>query len=467
MRFPYKNPQRLRFVGAFLAGLSIFCVLTKHAGAQTETVLYTFTGSSDGGVPYAGLVSDKDGNFYGTTMQYGDGPCSYPFGGCGTVFELMKDRQDGITQLTFKLLYTFHGGSDGADPASTLIFDSSGHLYGTTTVGGTGCGGLGCGTVFELEWSGSEWNENVLYRFTGGFDGRDPVGSLTLDSQGNIYGTAAFGGDNSCITGYGVGCGVVFRLSPTGASTENTWAETVLHTFHGADGANPYVGVTLAPPRLCGAAVRSTAAGIAKACIFGTASFGGYGTVEPGGVVFQIAPGLKTWNYRMLYEFPDGCGGPGGPLLLDKLGTFYGMTHLGGQFCSGSVFTLGKDSAGIWTETDIYSFAGPQGWFPMYQGVVMDERGNLYGTTSSGGASPNCQAGCGTVFRLSKATGGGGWYESGLYSLQGGADGWGPLSGSVVVNSTGVYGMTPSGGDPGCTGFDNQPGCGVIYRIGP
>ena len=97
----------------------------------------------------------------------------------------------------------------------------------------------------------------------------------------------------------------------------------------------------------------------------------------------------------------------------------------------------------------------------------MDQRGNLYGTTSRGGDSSNCEDGCGTVFRLSKTTGGGGWYESGLYSLEGGPDGWGPLSGNLVLNSTGVYGMTPQGGDPGCTGIDNQPGCGVIYRIGP
>ncbi len=131
MRFPYTNPQRLRFVGVFLAGLSIFCVLTKQARAQTETVLYTFAGLNDGGVPYAGLISDKHGNLYGTASQYGDGPCTFPFGGCGTVFELMPVDDGGIVQWTFKLLYTFQGGSDGAHPASDLVFDSSGNLYGT------------------------------------------------------------------------------------------------------------------------------------------------------------------------------------------------------------------------------------------------------------------------------------------------------------------------------------------------
>jgi uncharacterized repeat protein (TIGR03803 family) len=435
--------------------------------AQTETVLYTFTGSSDGGVPYAGLISDKDGNLYGTASEYGDGLCNFPFIGCGAVFELARGDDQGTIQWTFKLLYTFQGGSDGANPNGDLAFDSLGNLYGTTAWGGTGCAGSGCGTVFELERSGDQWVEKVLYRFTGGPDGQEPLSSLTLDSQGNIYGTAAYGGDNNCINGFGTGCGVVFRLSPTGASTENTRALTVLHTFHGDDGANPYVGVTLAPLKLCGSPEHATAGGNGKVCIFGTATNGAYTDIEPGGVVFQISTGVRAWNYKMLYEFPGGCGGPGGPLLLDKSGTLYGMTHLGGQYCSGSVFTLSKNShTGVWSETDIYSFAGPQGWFPVYQGTVMDEHGNLYGTTSAGGTSSNCQAGCGTVFRLSKATGSGGWYESGLYSLQGGADGWGPLAGNVVVNSTGVYGMTPSGGNPNCLGL-NQPGCGVIYRIGP
>src|SRR5581483_6615984 len=176
----------------------LITVLATQVRAQTESVLHTFAGSSEGGAPYAGLLSDRAGNLYGTTMQYGDAPCAYPFGGCGTVFELVAVQEGGITQWTFEVLYTFRGGTDGADPASTLVFDSSGNLYGTTTAGGTGCGGLGCGTVFELARSGSEWYENVLYRFTGGPDGRDPVGSLTLDPRGNLYGTTAFGGDNNC-----------------------------------------------------------------------------------------------------------------------------------------------------------------------------------------------------------------------------------------------------------------------------
>lgn len=112
--------------------------LAMQVRAQTETVLYTFTGSSDGGVPYAALISDNEGNFYGTTMQYGSGPCTYPFAGCGTVFELSPVNDGRAVQWRFKVLYTFQGGSDGANPVSELIFDPAGNLYGTTGAGGFG-----------------------------------------------------------------------------------------------------------------------------------------------------------------------------------------------------------------------------------------------------------------------------------------------------------------------------------------
>jgi len=458
MKSPLKNRQTpvLVLVAVCLA----IPILANNGAAQTETVLYTFTGSTDGGIPYAGLTSDKEGNFYGTTMQYGSGPCTYPFVGCGTVFELSPEHTGGDVRWTLKVLYAFRGGFDGANPVSELTLDRAGNLYGTTGSGGTGCVPFGCGTVFELSRSKSGWAEKVLYRFTGRSDGANPGSSLALDSHGNIYGTTTYGGDSNCHVD-GPSCGVVFRLSPVYDGTNSTWSETVLHTFEGTDGANPFAGVTLGPSEFCGAEA-------GQLCIFGTTMYGGNLAIEPGGVAFELVPNRGSWDYNILYEFPGGCGGPGGPLVLDKSGILYGETHLGGQGCSGDVFSLRPNPAAIgqWTWTDLYSFEGPGGAFPYYQGVVVDQRGNLYGTTSRGGESPNCEAGCGTVFRLSKAIGGG-WYESGIYSLQGGPDGWGPLAGNVVVNNTGVYGMTPSGGDPGCIGIDNQPGCGVIYSIGP
>jgi uncharacterized repeat protein (TIGR03803 family) len=468
MKAAFINRQTAGRVLVSVAICLAILILRDNGHAQAEAVLYTFTGSSDGGAPYSGLISDKYGNLYGTASEYGNGPCAYPFRGCGgVVFQLAPVENGSAVQWTFNVLYAFRGGSDGAHPANNLALDSLGNLFGTTAAGGTGCGGLGCGTIFELQRSSDEWVEKVLYRFTGGFDGSDPLGSLTLDQQGNVYGTTAQGGGNACVNGYGTACGVVFRLSPIGAGTKTSWVETVLHRFHGADGANPYVGVTLAPPELCGASQHGTGAGKGKVCVFGTATNGAYTDVEPGGVVFQISPGLRTWNYKTVYEFPGGCGGPGGPLILDKSGTLYGMTHLGGQYCSGSVFTLSKDSAtGTWSETDIYSFSGPGGWFPVDQGVVMDQHGNLYGTTSAGGTSSNCQAGCGTVFRLTKAVGSG-WYESALYSMEGGAQGIGPVSGNVLLRDGKIYGTTPQGGDMNCSAFGLPNGCGVIYSLGP
>jgi len=440
--------------------LVIMPVMTRDSLAQTETLLYTFTGGSDGGVPYAGLLADGQGHLYGTAQQYADGSCTLGYAGCGTVFELTPTEAG----WNFKVLHTFHGGEDGANPSSSLVFDSNGNLYGTTVSGGTGCGGYGCGTVFELRRSGDGWQESILYRFTGRADGEDPIGSVALDGAGNIYGTTAYGGDNSCFY-EGVGCGVVFQLKRSNA-VDDEWTETVLHTFHGTDGAEPFVGVTLVPPQ----------SNFPKSVgppgtIYGTTLYGGEG--QPGdiggGVVFQVMPSGDSWSYRTLYEFSHLGGRPGGPLTFDDQGNLYGMAGLNGRFGAGSVFEVRRmgPEGSDWIETDIYSFRGPpdDGWFPLYQGVVMDQAGNLYGSTPGGGTSPNCFGGCGTEFRLSKSNGI--WSESMVYSLTGNADGWSPFAGGPVVDEQGnIYAMTPFGGDTNCLGL-GQPGCGVVFRISP
>ena len=149
-----------------------------------ETILHDFgSGGSDGAQPSAGLVSDAQGNFYGTTAGGGS------FGG-GTVFK--------VTSSGTATVYSF-GGADGADPQSLLIFDAAGNLYGTTYAGGV----YNQGTVYELTASGQE---TVLYSFTGGTDGSHPQSALAFDTQGNLYGTTAGGGAN--------GAGTVFKLVP-------------------------------------------------------------------------------------------------------------------------------------------------------------------------------------------------------------------------------------------------------------
>jgi uncharacterized repeat protein (TIGR03803 family) len=170
--------------------------LSPSPSGWTETVLYSFQGENDGGNPYAGLIFDNAGNLYGTTHSKGAN-------GWGTVYELSPSGSG----WTLKVLYAFQGGNDGAYPVAGVIFDNSGNLYGATTQNGVNGGG----TVFELSPSGGSWNLSVLANFTG-TDG--PVASLTFDASGNLYGTT-FMDDPA-------GYGSVFKLTPSGNGWTNT-----------------------------------------------------------------------------------------------------------------------------------------------------------------------------------------------------------------------------------------------------
>ena len=253
--------------------------LFKVSASGKETVLHTFGGRGDGVAP-VGVVRDSKGNLYGATTNGGDFSCGGKYTwGCGTIFKLdaagrysilhkfAGDVNGGgpvappivdasgniygtagggtdslgiVFKLTpnreFSVLHSFAGGpGDGCLPFSGLLRDAAGNLYGTTQ----GCGAFGYGTVFKLDATG---NESILYSFTGGADGSFPYAGVVEDAAGNLYGTAAFGGDfdHACtLSGNTPGCGVVFELSPTGQLT-------VLHAFQGTtDGLWPYWGVTL------------------------------------------------------------------------------------------------------------------------------------------------------------------------------------------------------------------------------
>src|SRR5216110_2134029 len=128
---------------------------------------------------------------------------------------------------TTTVIYSFAGDEDGEYADTDLVMDAAGNLYGTTVQGGD----HGSGTVWELSPSGNSWTHTVLYDFTGGADGGEPYKGVTLDAQGNLYGTAVTGGGGSCEGG----CGVVFKLTNAGG----TWTQTVIHTFRGADGSGP------------------------------------------------------------------------------------------------------------------------------------------------------------------------------------------------------------------------------------
>jgi len=189
-------------------GAGMVFELTPTQSGWTESVLYNFTGGSDGANPFAGLIEDAQGNLYGTASGGGSGS--------GVVFELSRNG----SSWTETVLYAFGGAPDGARPAAKLLMDSSGNLYGTTTAGGTvaGCplGNSGCGTLFKLTRNGSSWTEAWLYSFSGGADGAGSYGPLVMDAHGNLYGAAFNGGDlNSADPACaGIGCGVVFKLTP-------------------------------------------------------------------------------------------------------------------------------------------------------------------------------------------------------------------------------------------------------------
>jgi uncharacterized repeat protein (TIGR03803 family) len=211
-------------VGCFNTGGFAGCgTVFKLDKTGEQTMLYKFPGSvAHGNNPKVGLVADKAGNLYGTTLD--GGPNDY-----GTVFKL--DRAGKETEL-----YRFTGGKDGGNPNAFLIFDAEeSNLYGTTAAGGdvqchTPFNVDGCGVVFRVNKTSGK--ETVLYTFELDKGGATPIAALIMDAEGNLYGTTAVGGDLSCTDHRFAGCGVVFKLDKAGN-------ETVLHAFTGGDGFLP------------------------------------------------------------------------------------------------------------------------------------------------------------------------------------------------------------------------------------
>jgi hypothetical protein len=245
------------------------------------------------------------------------------------------------------------------------------------------------------------WQVTRLHGFSGGKNGGNPFGPLVADQNGNIYGTTEIGG----ISGYGV----VFELSP---NSDGSWSDTTLHRFLGSDGAYPDAGLTMDT----------------RGNLYGATFSGGD---QDGGVAFELSPqGKKGWSYSVLNQFgsPDSGTGsnPNGNLTFDANGNIYGTTQLGGtKTCTGFpgpcgvVYELSPTKGG-WTETVLYSFGGPpDGSFP-YSPLLFDAAGNLYGTTSEGGAG-KCNdgegnvIGCGTVFELMPSKSG--WSKTILYNF--------------------------------------------------
>jgi uncharacterized repeat protein (TIGR03803 family) len=416
--------------------------------ANKEKVLYSFcsvSGCSDGSEALGGLVFDGAGNLYGTTS--GGGVYGY-----GTVFKLTPGAGGAWTET---VLYSFcpaPGCADGAYPGyGSLVLDPAGNLYGTTSYGGVyqaACGGRDCGTVFELSPNGGgDWTESVLHSFGNGTDGREPLSGLIFDRTGNLYGTTFAGGAGHGFT-CGSGCGTVFGLTP---GANGTWTETVLYRFcypHGClGGAGPQAGLTLdSLGNLCG-----------------TASYGGSSSTCGGqgcGVVFQLTPSNGKWKERVLSSFSYRTGKqPQASLVLDTAGSLYGTTSLGGAYRYGVAFKLKPSQKGKWTESVLHSFGKSKDGTGPAAGVVFDGSGRLYSTTVGGGAY-----GYGTVFRLTPESGR--WTEMVLHSFDNnGQDGKSPRANLVFDTAGNVYSTTSGGGasGSGCDGY----GCGTVFEITP
>ena len=412
--------MRLRLRAA-VATFTVALFATGTCAAQQETTLHSFGNGTDGQSPQAGLIFDAAGNLYGTTL--GGGIHCTP-DGCGTVFELSPNGSGGWTKT---VLHSFGNGTDGQGPDAGLIFDAAGNLYGTTAGGGI----YGEGTVFELSpREGGGWTETVLHSFGNGTDGARPYAGLIFDASGNLYGTTYYGGIHiACFGDYG-GCGTVFELSPRDGGG---WTETVLHSFGNPaneDGQGPYAGLVF------------DAAGN----LYGTTSEGG---IHGDGTVFELSPnGSGGWTETMLHSFGNGTDGnySDATLIFDRAGNLYGTTVYGGIHCApygcGTVFEMSPRQGSGWTETVLHSFgSGTDGQNPT-AGLIFDAADNLYGTTQAGGI----HAYYGTVLEMSPRQGGG-WTETVLHSFNNdGTHGAYPIAGVVLDNAGNLYGTTIQGG---------------------
>ena len=424
----------------FQGGTGDYGVVYKLDAAGHETVLYSFAGGADGANPTAGVIRDAAGNLYGTASRGGTG-------NNGVVFKLDTTGQESA-------LYNFTGGADGGAPASGVIRDAAGNLYGTTENGGTS----NAGVIYKV---GTTGQETVLYTFTGGANGGNPSSGVVRDAAGNLYGTAGVvyelstagqytmlysftGGADGSATQTGVirdaagnlygttyqggtaGYGVVYKLNPSGQ-------ETVLYNFtRGADGGSPQAGV-----------VRDAAGNL-----YGTTVYGGIGTSSSAGlgVVYKLdATGQET----VLYSFPGAAGGtaPRTGVIADAAGNLYGTTSAGGPANQGVVFKLSPQ--GLYTV--LHSFTGGDDGGSPQAGVTRDSAGNLYGTAYGGAA------GWGVVYRVNTAG-----QETVLYNFTGGADGGIPLSGVIRDPAGNLYGTTCAGGVS--WGFPGS-GYGVVYKL--
>ena len=319
--------------------------LAPSPSGWTASILYSFD-NINGAYPVGPLIQDSAGNLYGTAVYGGNTSGICVTSGCGTVFELQRVSGG----WNFELLYTFTGGADGSDPASGLVLDNSGNLFGTTSYGGNSSG---FGTVFELSPFHGTWQHSTIHTFAGGNDGASPYSGLTAGIAGVFYGATANGGlQNS---------GTIYQLR----KTNSTWQESILFSFSGVDGASPYSSPLL----------------LRQGKLYGTTYLGG---AFNQGTVFSLSLSNHAVVESVLYSFTGTNGvSPYGGVVADSAGHLYGTTFYGGSDGYGVVFML-SDVGGTWRESVLTTFAGTSnGLSPLATPTI--HQGALFGTTTGGG----------------------------------------------------------------------------------
>jgi len=434
-------------IDCFYGGCGLVFELSPVSGGQwTETVLYDFTGGSDGEFLQGGLTADQAGNLYGTATRGGTANATCY---CGTVFMLSPNVSG---QWTEKTIYAFQGGSDGSFPVYSLTFDGAGNLYGVTNDGGGlgYCSGGGCGTVFELTPTGSgQWTETVLSRFDNVTTGYTPSSGLFVDAQGQLFGEMTYGanlGQN----------GTLYELTPNGGQ----WNFTTVSGFADGDGFYPLTALVAD----------------SNGNLFGTTAYGGNFGI---GAVYEVTPVSGHSNEKLIYSFPSGGHGIGGPfrpstlpspLIVDTAGNLFGEAEAGGDKNAGMVYELSPAANGTWTETTLYSFPSGVGGNGPTGGLIMDQAGNLYGTTEYGGLGVHGaqQSGNGIVFELIRGQNGT-WSKKTLYEFVGYPSDGSQSTASLIFDTAGnLYGTTSVGGHGTCTATNGTIiGCGTAFELAP
>ncbi len=321
------------------------------------------------------------------------------------------------------MIYAFHG-NDGASPIAGLTLDGAGNLYGTTSQGGS----AGAGVAFQLIHRGTGWVLNPLHEFVGSPDGYSPYSRVVFGRDGRLYGTTNSGGiQNTDYCGLPTGCGTVFTLTPPPTVCKTTlcpWTEEVIHAFYGQpyDGSQPgYGGVAFDQ----------------NGNLYGTTWIGGPTNSacpfdRSCGVVYQMSPSQGGWTETIIYDFQPGAPSGSNPwsgLVVDNLGNLYGTT-------GSAVYELTPGGDG-WSETTLKSGVGSTG------GVILDQSDNLYGTSDS------------VAFELSPT--GNGWTYTPLYTY-GQDQGQIPINGLAMDTAGNLYGAGSQGG---------LYGYGAIFKLSP